>query len=120
MLYAVPVAALALDAVLLGAVPGPTAALGGVIVLAGVALAAIRRAPARTAAPSRQVARGGPAQPELSHHRIHGRARRLDRLSPPGTSFSNRPCDRLTAARKARVVAGLRPRPHRAPPAPLL
>lgn len=64
VLYAVPVAALALDAVLLGAVPGPTAALGGVIVLAGVALAAIRRAPARTAAPSRQVARGGPAQPE--------------------------------------------------------
>ncbi|MEU1309252.1 DMT family transporter [Streptomyces cinnamoneus] len=43
VLYAVPVAALALDAVLLGAVPTPVAGLGGLIVLAGVGTAAFRR-----------------------------------------------------------------------------
>ncbi|MEU7137364.1 DMT family transporter [Streptomyces sp. NPDC046261] len=43
VLYAVPVAALVLDAVLLGALPAPMAALGGLIVLAGVGIAAVRR-----------------------------------------------------------------------------
>ncbi|MFI9235199.1 DMT family transporter [Streptomyces sp. NPDC053079] len=43
VLYAVPVAALALDAVLLGALPAPMAVLGGLIVLAGVGIAAVRR-----------------------------------------------------------------------------
>ncbi|MGK5628746.1 DMT family transporter [Streptomyces sp. URMC 123] len=51
VLYAVPVAALALDAVLLGALPTPLAGIGGLIVLAGVAVAATRRPPAAGTAP---------------------------------------------------------------------
>ncbi|GAA0451345.1 DMT family transporter [Streptomyces sp. NPDC046215] len=52
VLYAVPVAALALDAVLLGNVPARSAVLGGLLVLAGVAVATIRRAaPAPVARP---------------------------------------------------------------------
>ncbi|MEU1377127.1 DMT family transporter [Streptomyces triculaminicus] len=49
VLYAVPVAALALDALLLGSLPAPLAGLGGLIVLAGVGIAAVRRPPARPA-----------------------------------------------------------------------
>ncbi|UQI46643.1 DMT family transporter [Streptomyces sp. HU2014] len=62
VLYAVPVAALALDAALLGNVPAPTAVGGGLLVLAGVAVATVRRA----AAPrSRTVASGpGTGAPE--------------------------------------------------------
>lgn len=59
VLYAVPVAALALDAALLGAVPGLMSGVGGLIVLAGVALAAFRRPAPGT--PSRAVACGGPS-----------------------------------------------------------
>ncbi|WP_240003205.1 DMT family transporter [Streptomyces cinnamoneus] len=72
VLYAVPVAALALDAVLLGAVPAPTACLGGLIVLAGVGVAAVRRAP-RPPAPSEPVARGGPvSREETARHEETG------------------------------------------------
>ncbi len=60
VLYAVPVAALALDATLLGALPSPVAGLGGLIVLAGVGLAALRR-PASPGA-SRTVASSRPAE----------------------------------------------------------
>ncbi|MFI9201066.1 DMT family transporter [Streptomyces sp. NPDC053048] len=49
VLYAVPVAALALDAVLLGTLPTPMAGLGGLTVLAGVGTAAVRRPAARPA-----------------------------------------------------------------------
>lgn len=52
VLYAVPVAALALDAVLLGALPAPMAGVGGLTVLAGVALAAVRRPAPRPIPPS--------------------------------------------------------------------
>ncbi|MEV5505314.1 DMT family transporter [Streptomyces orinoci] len=45
VLYAVPVAALLLDAALLGTLPAPMAGVGGLIVLAGVAMAALRRPP---------------------------------------------------------------------------
>ncbi|MFI0737334.1 DMT family transporter [Streptomyces sp. NPDC021100] len=47
VLYAVPVAALALDAALFGNVPAPLAGVGGLIVLLGVAVAATRRTPPR-------------------------------------------------------------------------
>ncbi|MBT2384116.1 DMT family transporter [Streptomyces sp. ISL-11] len=53
VLYAVPVAALVLDAVLLGNVPAPTAVLGGLLVLGGVGVASVRR---RAAAPERVAA----------------------------------------------------------------
>ncbi|MFF4159286.1 DMT family transporter [Streptomyces sp. NPDC001678] len=58
VLYAVPVAALALDAVLMGVLPSPLAALGGLIVLAGVGVAAIRRPSGR----SRVVAGSAPRE----------------------------------------------------------
>ncbi|MET9413123.1 DMT family transporter [Streptomyces klenkii] len=45
VLYAVPVAALGLDAVFLGNLPSLDAAVGGLLVLTGVAVAAVRRAP---------------------------------------------------------------------------
>ncbi|WP_229891558.1 DMT family transporter [Streptomyces mashuensis] len=60
VLYAVPVAALGLDAALLGSVPKPMACVGGVVVLAGVAIAALRRA-----AP-RRVAEGGPRRTDAA------------------------------------------------------
>ncbi|GAA2717125.1 MULTISPECIES: DMT family transporter [Streptomyces] len=60
VLYAVPVAALGLDALLLGSVPSPMAGLGGLIVLAGVGLAAIRRG--GPSGPSRTVASSRPAR----------------------------------------------------------
>ncbi|MEU5129791.1 DMT family transporter [Streptomyces mobaraensis] len=50
VLYAVPVAALALDAALFGNVPAPLAGAGGLIVLLGVAVAATRRTPPRRVA----------------------------------------------------------------------
>ncbi|GAA0393155.1 DMT family transporter [Streptomyces luteireticuli] len=52
VLYAVPVAALALDAAVFGAVPTPMAGLGGLVVLLGVAVAAMRRTPPRRVAGS--------------------------------------------------------------------
>ncbi|MFI9723290.1 DMT family transporter [Streptomyces sp. NPDC052396] len=61
VLYAVPVAALLLDAVLLGTLPAPMAQVGGLIVLAGVAMAAMRRPP--KARPQR------PEQPERPRER---------------------------------------------------
>ncbi|MFC5721519.1 DMT family transporter [Streptomyces gamaensis] len=54
VLYAVPVAALAVDAVLLGNLPAPAAVFGGLLVLSGVAVATVRRpAPVRTPEPPR-------------------------------------------------------------------
>ncbi|MEU1825028.1 DMT family transporter [Streptomyces abikoensis] len=58
VLYAVPVAALALDAALMGVLPTPVAALGGLIVLAGVGIAAVRRPSGR----SRVVAASAPRE----------------------------------------------------------
>ncbi|MCC3779595.1 DMT family transporter [Streptomyces sp. UNOB3_S3] len=58
VLYAVPVAALALDAGLRGVLPTPLAALGGLIVLAGVGVAAVRRPSGR----SRVVAGSAPRE----------------------------------------------------------
>ncbi|WP_424890956.1 DMT family transporter [Streptomyces sp. XH2] len=51
VLYAVPVAALLLDALFLGNLPSLNAAGGGLLVLAGVAVAAVRKASPRSAEP---------------------------------------------------------------------
>ncbi|MEU8545896.1 DMT family transporter [Streptomyces roseoverticillatus] len=51
VLYAVPVAALLLDALFLGNLPSLNAAGGGLLVLAGVAVAAVRRTSPRPAEP---------------------------------------------------------------------
>ncbi|MGW2184611.1 DMT family transporter [Streptomyces sp. NPDC001719] len=59
VLYAVPVAALALDAAFLGNVPALSAVLGGLLVLAGVAVASVRRA-----APAQRPAAGSSGTPE--------------------------------------------------------
>ncbi|KNB54127.1 DMT family transporter [Streptomyces caatingaensis] len=67
VLYAVPVAALALDALLFGVLPAPMAGLGGLVVLLGVAVAAMRRTPPRRvagsspapAAPRRETVKSG-------------------------------------------------------------
>ncbi|MEU4211030.1 DMT family transporter [Streptomyces sp. NPDC026206] len=81
VLYAVPVAALALDAVCLGAVPAPMAALGGLIVLAGVGIAAVRRpaprpcSPAGEPAPADEPSLGRQAEPEPLEHAGAGRGR---------------------------------------------
>ncbi|MCC3767430.1 DMT family transporter [Streptomyces sp. UNOC14_S4] len=57
VLYAVPVAALGLDMVLLGNVPSASAMLGGVLVLAGVAVASVRRGVARSSTNARSEKR---------------------------------------------------------------
>ncbi|MCC2277914.1 DMT family transporter [Streptomyces sp. ET3-23] len=65
VLYAVPVAALGLDAVAFGNAPGMGAVAGGVLVLAGVAVATLRRR-AAAPSPSRVAARGAGALREPS------------------------------------------------------
>ncbi|MGI5336169.1 EamA family transporter [Streptomyces sp. CA-181903] len=85
VLYAVPVAALALDAALFGNVPAPLAGVGGLIVLLGVAVAATRRTKSRRVAgsgtrsgaarSSGTTASSGGTPPSAAGERTHGRRR---------------------------------------------
>ncbi|WP_018539321.1 DMT family transporter [Streptomyces sp. MspMP-M5] len=72
VLYGVPVAALALDAVFLHELPAPTALLGGLLVLAGITVAATRRTTTRVVAQSQK----SPSPPASRPH---------DRITEPAS-----------------------------------